>query len=323
MCAGPGGGKILRRGFTVQGIPMKQSDTGSSIKGYILVIISACAFGTMGIANRFAYNHGADLASLMSARFLIVTAFYVVYMRLKGLSWKIPFRQGVFLVILGLGLYANVVLFFYRAVEYISPAAAGLILYTYPAIVGVLGHFFLGERLTRRKVVSLVIVMAGCALVVSGPMTRVAGRGLVFAGLTALFYALYIVGNKKILADIHPVVSAAYMGASCAVYFLVLQVAQGTYTFSFNPVTLAAMLVLAFWCTITGILCFFEGLIVLGASKSSIVSTIEPLFTALLAWALLGDTISPLQWVGGGCILLGVLFLRSRAKGKPDSRSEG
>jgi len=294
----------------------KHSESGSSIKGYILVVISACAFGTMGIANRFAYNHGADVASLMSARFLIVTLFYVVYMRIRGFSWKVPLRQGISLVILGLVFYANIVFFFYRAVQYISPAVASLILYTYPAIVGVMGHFFLGERLNSKKIVSLIIVMAGCALVVSGPMDRIAGRGIVYAVLTAVFYSVYIVGNRKILSDIHPVVSAAYMGASCAVYFLLFQVIQGTYTFSFDAVTLTAMLVLAFWSTIIGILCFFKGMIILGASKSSIVSTIEPLFTALLAWLLLGDTISPLQWVGGICILLGVLFLRVKSRKK-------
>ncbi len=294
----------------------KQSEGGSGIKGYILVVISACAFGTMGIANRFAQNHGADVASFMSARFLIVTIFYVVYMRIRGFSWKVPLRQGIALVILGFVFYANIVFFFYRAVQYISPAVASLILYTYPVMVGVMGHFFLGERLNPQKIVSLIIVMAGCALVVSGPMDRIAGRGIVYAVLTAVFYSVYIVGNRKILLDIHPVVSAAYMGASCAVYFLLFQVIQGTYTFSFDAVTLTAMLVLAFWSTIIGTLCFFRGMIILGASKSSIVSTIEPLFTALLAWLLLGDTISPLQWVGGICILLGVLFLRVKSRKK-------
>ena len=282
----------------------------TTLKGYILVLISACAFGTMAVANRFAYDHGADLATLMSARFLIVTLFYVVYMRIRGLSWRVPIKQGVGLVALGMVFYSNIVLFFYKAVQYISPAVAGLILYTYPAIVGVLGHFFLGERLSPRKIVALLIVTGGCALVVGGPVGGISVRGVIYAVCTALFYSVYIVGNKKILADVHPVVAAAYMGVCCAVYFLGFLLFQGTYTFSFDGIVFAVMLVLAFWCTIIGILCFFRGLIILGATRSSIISTIEPLFTALLAWILLGDTIRPVQWAGGLCILLGVVFLR-------------
>ncbi|MBN2049183.1 MAG: DMT family transporter [Spirochaetales bacterium] len=293
---------------------MDGSDKRKTVKGYILVIISACAFGTMGIANRFAYNHGADMASLMSMRFLVVTVFYIIYMRLRRLSWRLPFKKALVLVILGLGLYANVVFFFYRAVEFISPAMASLILYTYPAMVGILGHFFLGERLTGRHLISLAVVMAGCGLIVSGPMDNLAGRGLLYAFCTALFYAVYIIGNRKILSDVHPVVSAAYMGASCAVYFLVFQLLQGSFTYSFDVGGWVAMLVLAFWCTIAGILAFFHGMMILGATKASIVSTFEPLFTALLAWIILGDMIGYLQWIGGICILSGVLLLRIRGR---------
>ena len=299
---------------------MKKRIVPNTLKGYILICISACAFGTMAVANRVACDHGADLGTLMSARFLIVTLFYVVYMRVRGLSWRVPVKQGVALVLLGLIFYSNVVLFFYKAVQYISPAVAGLILYTYPAMVGVLGHFFLGERLSLRKIVALLIVTGGCALVVGGPVGGISITGVAYAVCTALFYSIYIVGNKKVLTDVHPVVAAAYMGVCCAVYFLGFQLTQGSYTFAFNGTVFAVMLVLAFWCTIIGILCFFRGLIILGATRSSIISTVEPLFTALLAWILLGDTIRPVQWAGGACILVGVIFLRL---GKSPAQEKG
>ena len=48
----------------------------------------------------------------------------------------------------------------------------------------------------------------------------------------------------------------------------------------------------------------------LPASVVSIVATLEPVIAAVLAWALLGQTIAPLQIVGGAGVLTSVLILR-------------
>ena len=62
----------------------------------------------------------------------------------------------------------------------------------------------------------------------------------------------------------------------------------------------------------TGILAgasFILGLPLVGASRAAILSTFEPASTVLLAVIILGETASPLQWMGGALIIASVLVL--------------
>ncbi|MGC7878568.1 EamA family transporter, partial [Desulforudis sp. 1190] len=55
----------------------------------------------------------------------------------------------------------------------------------------------------------------------------------------------------------------------------------------------------------------FRGIQLIGASRASIISTLEPAVTALLGFWLLSETLTVVQMAGGALILLGV-FLQSR-----------
>ncbi|WP_286880180.1 DMT family transporter, partial [Cupriavidus sp. UBA2526] len=78
-----------------------------------------------------------------------------------------------------------------------------------------------------------------------------------------------------------------------------------------------ALVAIALVSTVLAILTFFAGLQRLGASKASMLSTLEPVVTVVLAAVLLGEHIGPTQAVGGGLILAGVLWLTRRASGTP------
>ncbi|WP_157071910.1 DMT family transporter, partial [Cupriavidus sp. HPC(L)] len=60
---------------------------------------------------------------------------------------------------------------------------------------------------------------------------------------------------------------------------------------------------------VLAILTFFAGLQRLGAAQASMLSTLEPVVTVLLAALLLGEQIGMTQAIGGGLILAGVLWL--------------
>jgi drug/metabolite transporter (DMT)-like permease len=63
------------------------------------------------------------------------------------------------------------------------------------------------------------------------------------------------------------------------------------------------LLAIAGICTVLPIAAFFAGLARLGPARASILSTIEPVITILLAALVLGETIGLLQILGGALIL--------------------
>jgi drug/metabolite transporter (DMT)-like permease len=73
---------------------------------------------------------------------------------------------------------------------------------------------------------------------------------------------------------------------------------------------------------VLAILTFFAGLQRLGAAQASMLSTLEPVVTVLLAALLLGEHIGAAQAVGGGLILAGVLWLTRRGSAPAPARAD-
>ena len=59
--------------------------------------------------------------------------------------------------------------------------------------------------------------------------------------------------------------------------------------------------------TFVAVLAFYGGAHRIGAARASLVSTVEPIWTITLAGLLFGESLGPLQLIGGGLILAGVV----------------
>lgn len=60
---------------------------------------------------------------------------------------------------------------------------------------------------------------------------------------------------------------------------------------------------------------FYAGAHRIGAARASIVSTVEPIWTIVLASLLFGEVLGPLQLVGGAMILAGVVIAQTGPAG--------
>lgn len=284
-------------------------------KGLLYIFIALVAAATISIITKIAISHGGDPTKILLLRFIIVVVFLVGYMKLKNISWRTS-RQNFFGLV-GLGFaYVNVSLLFFLSMKYISPSLGSLILYTYPVMVSILSAVVLKERFTLSKLTALFFSLIGCMLVIGTDFNAVDYRGVVLAFMTAVFFSIYIVGNKKILEGVEPVVSLAYMAVFSVVFFAFKSAWDGTLNFQYSAVDIISALLLAVIPTLIGIMALFKALEILGASKSAIISSFEPVVTLLLAYILIGDRITVVQLAGGAFILSGVFIVQKG--GEPD-----
>jgi drug/metabolite transporter (DMT)-like permease len=63
--------------------------------------------------------------------------------------------------------------------------------------------------------------------------------------------------------------------------------------------------------TVGAIGLFFAGLERVGATAASILSTLEPVVTVALAFAVFGESLGPVQLLGGALVLAAVLVVRA------------
>ena len=192
-----------------------------------------------------------------------------------------------------------------------------MLFYSYPAMVALI-NFALGERLPAQSWLALGLTTVGIALTVpdfGAGLTSEAWLGIVIAFINALFVAVYFVLNNRLLRHHTAARRASAWAISGALLVMLAISVVRDVTPPPDAKTWALLLGLALFSTVMPVFMFMVGIQRLGASRAAIMSTVEPIGTLILAALLLGETMEPVQLLGGAIILGSVVLLQlSRRK---------
>lgn len=278
--------------------------------GALMVMTSAAGFATLAIFIKYAYAAGVNTVTMLTARFLIAAVVLWIVIKLRGISASVDKKGAIKLLLMGILGYGTMSLLFAYALHYLPASLTAMLLYTYPALVSLMAFALGDERFSLQKGIALAICFIGLFLVLGVSFTGLNPLGIVLGLGSALVYSCYIVAGNRILKKIDSIVATAYVCSSCGIGLLLAGAAGGMISLSFEPQGWLAILGIAFLGTIVGVLGFFAGMSRIGAANASIISTLEPLITVILSALLLGEVIAPLQAIGGGLILAGVIILQ-------------
>lgn len=188
-----------------------------------------------------------------------------------------------------------------------------LLIYSYPAQVALL-NYLRGERMSRRDVLALLMTSTGILLTlygVEGGFAAIGGTGALVAFLNAFLIALYFLVNHQVMRA-HRSVERASAWAMTGALLVILPVSLLTgVTLPPDARSWGLLTGLALSSTVMPVFMYTVGIKRLGASRAAILSTSEPVLTALLAFLLLGELIQPLQLPGGALILMSIVLLRA------------
>jgi drug/metabolite transporter (DMT)-like permease len=158
---------------------------------------------------------------------------------------------------------------------------------------------------------ALGLALAGIGLVLSGATTgRFDALGAVLAFGAAVTYTGYILVGDRVAAEVPPLGLAALVciGAFCT--FLLIATVRGRTDLGFAAEGWLWLGALALVSTVGAILLFFAGLARVGPSTAAILSTLEPVVTVAGAAMVFGETLTPVQWLGGSLVLVTVLIVQ-------------
>jgi drug/metabolite transporter (DMT)-like permease len=274
----------------------------------------ACAFsyGWTVLFGRVLAKSGVGFSAALGMRFAI-SALFLFGLLAAGRRRLVPSRSGVARAFsLGVCFYATQASLFYQGLRHGTAAAITLLFYAYPAFV-VLMEIPLGYGMpSRRTLAALALSLGGAALIAGTSGTVSVSRvGVAFALAAGGFFGLYVLLGGKLLAGLEPRASALWVSAGTSSALLVHAGITGSLHFGardWPPVVGAGM------ATAAAFSFLFATLPRLGPSGTSVVLTLEALFAILLAAIFLGETIGPLQMVGGACILLGAAVIATSAR---------
>ncbi|MHB9095957.1 MAG: EamA family transporter, partial [Eubacteriales bacterium] len=219
------------------------------------------------------------------------------------------------LALAGLGAmgYGLMSTFFFSAVELIPASITAILLYTYPVIVTVLSAWVYKEAITGYKIISLIISSIGLVMVVGVIFDGLNFLGVFYGGMAAVVYSLYVIFSNKLVGKISPVMMATYVMTAAAVVFNIVGWSTGMINLAISARGWLAILGIAVVSSVVAILTFFQGLKLVGPTRASIISTIEPVVTILAAYLLFSEKLTLVQAAGAGLVIAAIILLQKES----------
>jgi len=255
-------------------------------------------------------------AVTLSTGFVGLLIFLIISGRIKKVS-ELSSRE--LLVSLGLGVFG---FFCYQILTFSAlariPASMNAVLVsTNVVFIALLAALILKERILPARITGIAIALLGVVLVTFNTgfaLARDGGSinllGCAFSLLAALSFSLYSVIGKKILTSNDPLIVAALALFSGAVLLNLFTSVTVGYTDIFRAGWPTFLLMVFLGLTMIGIAypLWFTCLKRLPASHASIYIYLTPVFAVILSLIILRERFSWLFWVGGGCILGGIII---------------
>lgn len=294
-----------------------QARRGGRAIGVAYIVASALAFGAMAILARIAYADGVDTVTLLALRFTLAAGCLAVVARVRRVTLPRGRDLAAVAALGGVG-YGGQAATFFTALTLAPAGLVALLLYLHPALVAVLATLFLHERMSAVKLIALVVALTGMTLTVTPALTGSGTDafprlplGIALGIAAAAIYSVYIIVGTRLTKRVAPLALATVVVASAAAVFLVVAAFKGA-MLPRSAAGWAAVAGIALVSTVAAITLFFAGLARIGPTQASTLSTIEPVFTIVLAAGLLGERIEAIQ-AAGGLLILGAVVMLARA----------
>ena len=299
------------------------------VSGLGLAVAGTFLFALKSIFIKLAFAQGVDAIHLLTIRMVFALPFYL------GMLCVIGFNEGGFkkgsdlstrltrkilvqsLAIGFLGYYLASILDF-SGLQLITAQLERLTLFTYPTIISILAWLYLGESLGWRTIAAIILSYAGVLLMfgqeraISDSADVSWGVGLVFGA--ALSYSLYVLLAKPTMQQIgsRSFTSLAMMGSTFFVATHYLCVKPVSEFFTAKPIVYFYGLILALVCTVLPSFMINEAILRVGAARASIVGSLGPAVTMVLAILILGEPSSVQHFVGMFITIAGVSLVAKK-----------
>lgn len=273
------------------------------INAKIMLIISMVIFGTLGIFTRNIAISSGELALYRAILAAVLIFVYLIVTKQKT-DFRSTKKELLLLLLSGTAMGINWILLF-EAYKYTTISAATLSYYFAPVIVTVACPILFKEKLSGRQMICFLMSALGLVLITGIGDLRNDNDfiGILFGLGAALFYAAVILLNKFI-KNVEGIYRTFLQFLSAIVILIpYVKMTSGVTLGNLNFTGWVNLLIVGFIHTGITYCMYFSSLKELPGQKAAILSYIDPLVAVLISVAILGETMTIWQAIGGVFIL--------------------
>lgn len=273
-------------------------------KSYLEVHIAVFLFGMTGLFGKF-----IDLSPfiIVLGRVFVAAVFIFIWLLLSKETIKLKnYSDYKKLFIMG-GVLAIHWTSFFAAIQ-LSNVAIGILTFsTFPVFVSFFKPLINRESISKKEVLFGIITIIGILFIV--PFKDVFSSTML-GSLTGVFsgfvYAIFTIYNEKLVKDYNGKIVAFYEQVAASIFLL-----PTYFIIQPNLGSKDLILIILLGTLFTGIghTMFINGLKYVSAYMASIITMLEPLYSIILAYLILGEKLSINTFIGGIIILSTVIFI--------------
>jgi drug/metabolite transporter (DMT)-like permease len=289
--------------------------------GSALAFMGAICFSAKAVMVKMAYVYKVDALSLLSLRMLFSVPFFLIiaiYSNKKNPGANLTKKDWLMVVLLGITGYYLASLFDFVGLQYINAGLERLILFIYPTLVVILSAIFFKKKIGKKEYFALLLTYAGILIVFMNDLNFSQKNillGIVLIFGSALTYAVYLMGSGELIPKLGSMRYTSYaMIISTMAVLLHFEFANDNSLWHFSYQVYWLSLVMAIFSTVIPGLLLSEGIRMIGSGKASIIGSIGPVSTIMLAYIFLDEKITFYQILGTVLVLAGVLTVSSNKK---------
>lgn len=270
----------------------------------LLLNVSTLCFSFVGLLAKVITMPSGHVA-WGRAVFALAAVVVLILIR-RQWPWKLKSPRDLSLLLLtGLFLCGNWY-FYFAAIKASSVSVAVVALFTYPLITALLEPWFFREKVSWIDVIAAVFVVIGVTITAQGGGIGSGNTplGVVLGILSALSLSLSALLSRRLIKT--------YPAGILMFWQFVVATAVFSLFVAFDPASLSArwtghLFMLGAVFTVLAIVLFLEAIKTLRTASTSVVLSLQPVYTIALAWLLLGENPSTQTLAGGTLILASVV----------------
>ncbi|RAK23114.1 drug/metabolite transporter (DMT)-like permease [Anoxybacillus vitaminiphilus] len=291
-------------------------------KYYFLLLFTSFLWGGNFVAGKFLVGYASPLV-LTEMRWLLAIACLLpfVWWKERRLSFpKIALLPLIFMGLTGVLLFN---LFLFKALEYTTADNVGLLSTLNPISIAIVSYFVYKEKLTIRQCIAMAISFIGILIVmIHGDWRKLVHLhfnigDLYMLGAVAIWglYSVFAKEAMKFVSAFKATLWSGIFGAIMIIPFI------SSYTITEPNLSFwSALIYTGVGATVLAMIFWNIGIQKVGSTKSGMFLNFNPIFTALLAYILLGEKMYTSQLLGSIIVISGLLLFTSKPKQRENKR---
>lgn len=207
--------------------------------------------------------------------------------------------------------------FFFKGLKTIPASRGALLAALNPTIVMLLSAFFYKEKITARKLIGILVSLAGVVIVISrGRVTELISSletGDLFMLGCPVTWAMYTLAARPALKHTTPLQASTWASLSGCLMLLMFSSTE-PYPVEIPVKVWLALSYLGIIGTVVAFVWYYDGIKKIGPTRTSIFNNLVPVFAVIFSVLILREEVSWYTWVGGAMVIGGVLFVNLRRK---------